>query len=364
MSLDLYTPEAVRQRCGSMLALAEAGGLRHLRFVPEKLNEAAAFVAWITRERFPDLRVPLHSRWRHFGAGGVDRSLLYPPDPAGRLELCTLSVLLDAGAGARWDYQEPESGLALRRSEGLAVASLHAYRAGLLRADPTSLMACSERSLAKAFQVTPTNKLEGLAGRAALLRRLGAVLSDAGMERLAELFAPLRAGGTVQARDILVLLLHTLRPIWPRLNGDVWDHPDLGPVPFHKLSQWLSYSLAETLEMEGITVSAMDALTGLAEYRNGGLMLDSGVLAFADTRLITQPLPVDHPAIVEWRALTVALLDRLAPVIRTMLGPAGATLSLGQILEGGTWEAGRRLALARRGDLSPPINIISDGSVF
>ncbi len=364
MTLDLFTPEAVRQRCASMLALAEEGRLRHLRLVPEKLDDAAAFVAQVTRDRFPDLNVPLHSRWRHFSAGGVDRSGLYPADPAGRLELCTLSVLLDAGAGPRWEYHEPATGLVLRRSEGLAVASLHAYRTGLLRADAAFLTACSDHALADTFQASASNPLDGLTGRAALLRRLGAALRVARVKRLAELFAPLRTGPRVPARDILLLVLHALRPIWPGSNGDVWDHPDLGPVPFHKLSQWLSYSLAETLEIEGIAVSALEALTGLAEYRNGGLMLDSGALAFTDASLASTSLPVGHPAIVEWRALTVALLDRMAPMIRTILGPDAAALSLGQILEGGTWEAGRRLALARRGDLSPPINIISDGSVF
>ena len=50
---------------------------------------------------------------------------------------------------------------------------------------------------------------------------------------------------------------------------------------------------------------------------------------------------------MEWRALTVALLDRLAPLVRERLG--AADLPLASILEGGTWVAGRRLADARRG---------------
>ena len=361
MTLDLFTPEAVRTQCNAVLALAQQDRLRHLRLAPQRLDNAADYVAAVTRDRFPDLRVPLHSRWRHFGAGGVDRRALYPDDPAARLELCILSVLLDAGAGSRWTYREPGTGLSLTRSEGLAVASLHAFRSGLLRADTASLAACSETALAEAFQASDANPLEGLAGRAALLRRLGAVLQDRNASRLSDLFAPLRTGAGVTARDILILVLRTLPPIWPRPEGDVWQHPDIGPVPLHKLSQWLSYSLTETLEMEGITVTGLDALTGLAEYRNGGLFLDTGVLSLRDPSLAGQPLPVDHLAIVEWRATTVALLDRLTPMIRLRLG---TPLSLGQILEGGTWEAGRRLAQERRGDLSPPLRIISDGSVF
>ena len=45
-------------------------------------------------------------------------------------------------------------------------------------------------------------------------------------------------------------------------------------VPFHKLSQWLSYSLIESLERSGLKVLHIDQLTGLAEYRNGGLFVD------------------------------------------------------------------------------------------
>ena len=55
-----------------------------------------------------------------------------------------------------------------------------------------------------------------------------------------------------------------------------------GLVPLHKLSQWLAYSLIEPLQTSGIGVTDIDGLTGLAEYRNGGLFVDTGVLAFRD----------------------------------------------------------------------------------
>jgi len=49
-------------------------------------------------------------------------------------------------------------------------------------------------------------------------------------------------------------------------------------VPFHKLSQWLAYSLIEPLEAAGIAVDGLGDLTALAEYRNGGLLVDLGVI--------------------------------------------------------------------------------------
>ena len=105
-------------------------------------------------------------------------------------------------------------------------------------------------------------------------------------------------------------------------------------------------------------------MTGLAEYRNGGLFIDLGVLRLRDPALAPAPLAPSHPAIVEWRALTVALLDRLAPMIRTRLGRTEDELPLACVLQGGTWDAGRKIARERRADGSPPLAVLSDGSVF
>ncbi|MDP3376399.1 MAG: DUF1688 family protein, partial [Hydrogenophaga sp.] len=67
--------------------------------------------------------------------------------------------------------------------------------------------------------------------------------------------------------------------------------------------------------------------------------------------------------IVEWRALTVALLDELAPLVRAELGLSAEQMPLACVLEGGTWAAGRLLAQRLRDGL-PPLNIVSDGTVF
>jgi hypothetical protein len=138
----------------------------------------------------------------------------------------------------------------------------------------------------------------------------------------------------------------------------------VGRVPFHKLSQWLTYTLCEPLEESGIRITGSDELTGLAEYRNGGLFVDGGVLVAKHARALTVPHEVWSPLVVEWRALTVALLDRIAVEIRRQLGLRPDQLALAQVLEGGTWRAGRQLARERRPDGSPPIRVHSDGTVF
>jgi hypothetical protein len=137
-----------------------------------------------------------------------------------------------------------------------------------------------------------------------------------------------------------------------------------GLMPLHKLSQWLAYSLIEPLQTAGIQVSDIDGLTGLAEYRNGGLFVDTGVLAFRDAEAVRREHEVASPLVVEWRALTVALLDRLADGVRRRLGLDATALPLAKILQGGTWAAGRSLARERRADASPPVKVISDGTVF
>src|SRR6185369_8194237 len=151
-----------------------------------KLPDAARFTAELTRTRFPDLEVPPHSRFGHFEAGGVKRLAalehalrnLSPHERARTLiDLVVVSVLLDAGAGMRWRYREPDTGCTLGRSEGLAIASLTWAKSGALssrgepyQVDAKGLSAVSEASLRAAFQVDADNPLVGVEGRVHLLR--------------------------------------------------------------------------------------------------------------------------------------------------------------------------------------------------
>jgi hypothetical protein len=179
----------------------------------------------------------------------------------------------------------------------------------------------------------------------------------------------------VSAPDLLRKLLEGFGPIWMTGSaeggvalGDTWRHPYAGGsgatagwVPFHKLSQWLAYSLFEPLEWAGRNITDRDALTGLPEYRNGGLLLDTGVLALNDPDEAQRAHDAGSDLVVEWRALTVALLDELATLVRVRLGMP--ELPLACILEGGTWAAGREIAQQKRGG-EPPLVIHSDGTVF
>lgn len=404
-ALALLSAEAVRDRAGRMLALAEADALPHFKLNLDRLGSVADLVIATIRSNYPDGNVPFHARWRHFVVAGEDRWAAIAQaaawtDAASRarseFDLAIVSVLLDAGAGPDWRYHDAMTGQRIGRSEGLALASLDMFAAGIfsassaepLRADAERLAALDVADLRRGLQVGEDNPLVGLEGRADLLRRLGAhiaahadVFGRHDGPRPGGLFDHLTAaavGGTLAAPEILRAVLRQLGPIWPsRLSlggvplGDCWRHPALvtddatsGLVPLHKLSQWLSYSLIEPMQRAGLTVTAIDGLTGLAEYRNGGLFVDAGVLDFRDAADASRAHAVESSLVVEWRALTVALLDRLADLVRQRLGLDAEAFPLAKLLEGGTWAAGRRLAFERRPDGSPPVKVVSDGTVF
>ena len=397
----LLSARAVRARSHAVLDHVAAGRSPHWRWEPSRLAATVAAVVETTRASYPDLRVPVHSRWRHFEAGGVDRWAALA-DAAGlagaaqrlerarvRIDLVIPSVLLDAGAGAAWHYDDAAHGQRLSRSEGLGVASFDWFARGgwsadaaaPLRTDAAALAAVTPDALAGAFQVGADNTLVGLDGRAALLRRLGEVMAatpavfgvPARLGNMLDFLLMQAEGDRIDADVVLGTLLRALGPVWPgRLSlegvnlGDCWHHSATadGWMPFHKLTQWLTYSLLEPLADAGLHVTGLDALTGLPEYRNGGLLLDTGLLVPASGALPTVLLSVDDPAIVEWRAVTVAALDLIAEGVRATLGLSAEAFPLACVLEGGTWATGRRLAAARRPGGAPPLNIASDGTVF
>ncbi|MCG8443639.1 MAG: URC4/urg3 family protein [Caulobacterales bacterium] len=401
----LLTAAAVREGGQRMLALALDDRLDDWTVRMERLPAAADLVADVTRAAYPRLDPPFHARWRHLVFDGRDlwgdaaaAADWASPAAKGRaaFDLAITSVLLDAGAGPDWRFRDPASGRVAQRSEGLAVASFRWFAAGgfsrspsdPLRADAAALSAVDAAQTLAAFQASADNPLVGAEGRAALLNRLGeAVAARPDLfaredePRPGGLFDALAAraeGGRLPAAALLETLLDGLGGIWPERPtlegvslGDCWPHPALtgpapadGYVPFHKLSQWLAYSLVEPLEEAGFVVEDVDALTGLAEYRNGGLFVDVGVLAPRDRAGLARAHGVDSAFVVGWRALTVALLDAVAAPVRERLGVSAADFPLACVLEGGTWAAGRAIARERRADGGPPFAILSDGTVF
>ncbi|RKO84911.1 hypothetical protein BDK51DRAFT_15689 [Blyttiomyces helicus] len=369
---------------------------------------------------------PLIAAWREAGADDIEvvRRLV---------DLFVVSVLVDAGAGDAWTYRadgEPVGpGGPYVRSEGLALASLDWFARGGLSSDPSgaphrvdadALQRLAVAELEAAFQVSAENPLVGAAGRTELLRRLGAVCvahprffagttAAGGPARPGNmvdflLTHPTTTHDAASGRPTVIhvsalweVVMDGISGIWPATRtavagtslGDVWPSTAMAAiraadptsaglpaeaaplVAFHKLSQWLTYSLMEPIALLGVRFAGVDGMTGLAEYRNGGLLVDMGVITLKPdvrARFAEGQLPrfaVHDDAVVEWRALTVAILDKVGEAVRKSLGMSGEELPLVKVLEAGTWKAGREIAAKLRPKTKgPPIEIISDGTVF
>lgn len=285
-------------------------------------------------------------------------------------------------------------------------------------------MSMTDEKLATGFQVSDQNPILGVDSRAALLRSLGGsllenpdVFGEQGrpgnlVGKIAQPIAQymictltclpdymIKAAENSSELDVLKFwdVLQTLLiPCWPKdrttVNGfpigDAWPlstlktHTDpskadditAGIQPFHKLTQWLTYSLMVPFQrILGMKWKNTDSLTALPEYRNGGLFVDLGAITLKKEayergiKASGQELPLfdaGDDVIVEWRALTLSLLDRVYESIVSRMGQ-GVHLSMAQVLEAGTWKSGREIAAQRRPETkSSPIIIRSDGTVF
>jgi hypothetical protein len=412
--------------------LAEQGKLLYFDYHPEKEADIVAFCAEIIKRDFGDKYnlIPPHSRWRHFDIDDhrIDRAIsswksaLQPPDNVEickrLLDLFLVSVLLDAGAGSQWKYNEKSTGKVYNRSEGLAIASLDMFLDGFFsgmpdqphRVDAAGLSRVTVDGTQVAMQVdAATNPMSGIEGRTSLLTGLAKALlghpeffgAEGRPGNLIDYISTQSIKNELTGEtsfDVAVLfdaLIRGLDTIWPSRTkigntslGDVWPCETLSKnrgrnesttddlIPFHKLTQWLTYSLIEPIsKVLKWKVDGMENMTGLPEYRNGGLLVDFGVLTlkeaqfsqfYPDPESKIPRLPPSHPAIIEWRAMTVIELDRILEKLNNSLDLVQPNLlTLPQVLESATWKGGREIAKQKRPETGgPPIDIESDGTVF
>ncbi|KAF8513594.1 hypothetical protein BU17DRAFT_53148 [Hysterangium stoloniferum] len=424
----LKTLPSIRERCIRVYELAKQDRLEFFKYSPEKEAEVVNFCINIIQRDFGSNynSIPPHGRWRHFDTGRprISSLILEWSKTNSELEVCKriidlflVSVLLDAGAGNTWTYREEGSDHKYQRSEGLAIASLDMFRAGIFsgesrqpyRVDADGLSHLTAERVSSAMQVSASNPMTGIDGRATLLANLAKALRSNPtffgpdgrpgnmLDFLASESLPSESpeyNARIHVSVLWTILIDGLAVIWPGSRtqlagislGDVWpcsalksSNPNAADsaddlVPFHKLSQWLAYSLIEPIEkILKWKVEGTEDLTGLPEYRNGGLLVDLGVLSlrpdvidrffYPDESSSIPRLPPSHPAIIEWRAMTVIELDRIAEMIRKNLD--SPRLSLAQVLESATWKGGREIAKQKRPTTGgPPIDIESDGTVF
>ncbi|KAL7791441.1 hypothetical protein V8C37DRAFT_157120 [Trichoderma ceciliae] len=428
---------AVRERAKALLEKAEENKLVHFDVDMNKFPDVVTFVAGLIKRdhEAPFQDIPSHGRYQHFCVGGRDRiaELLGSwPESVDNAERCRrlidlflVSVLLDAGAGTTWTYKSVENGKVYRRSEGIAIASLEMFKSGIFSASPTNkhqvdkvgLRALTVAKIASGMQADPDNELVGLEGRTELLVKLADSLEEnveyfGADGRPGNMIDHLLSHPATQASSILIvplpvlwnILMDGLSSIWPTRTaingvplGDAWSCealPTTGSnswesiLPFHKLTQWLAYSLMQPMQsLLNMYFAGTELLTGLPEYRNGGLFVDLGVLTLKENDMarglanygayckqsgikaieVAPMFEASDDVIVEWRGLTVALLDRLCEQVNVALEVEldGHEMTLAQLMEAGSWKGGREIAeINRPNTKEPPILIDSDGTVF
>lgn len=397
---ELRELTTVRARTAKVFELAKAGKSDHFNLHMDKLPACVDFVLDVTKKNYPDFKsIPYHSRWRHFRPNDVEKlAATWKCDEVEKarrlIDLVTVSVFLDAGAGNAWHYIDAD-GVRQERSEGLAIATFDMFKDGIFSSDPAvpcrvnsvGLANMTTKQFAKGLQLSENNPITGFDGRFQLLQRLGKALEQFPEYFGDEICRPgniidylLRNADSKKSVSLKVLwkaVILGFEPIWPAhlsgvRRGDVWAYSPLKVigssgsdlVPFHKLSQWLTYSLLEPLESLNIQLTELELMTGLAEYRNGGLFVDMGVITPKLPETLKMDFDPGNEFVVEWRALTVQLVDTVWAEILKRTGMTKEQLPLAKILQGGTWAAGRLAAMNQRGNRTAPISVRSDGTVF
>ncbi|KAI9315870.1 hypothetical protein BX666DRAFT_1952323 [Dichotomocladium elegans] len=431
---------SVRERCFRVQEAASRKRLAHFDVDLSKLDDMVHIIVSLMKRDFINTsEIPVFGRWRHFDVGGRPRirqlidgawAGIDKTEQTRRvIDLFVVSVLMDIEPSLRYQYVEQDTGKVFKRQEGIAIACLDMFKAGAFSSDPRmphrvdseALLGFTLEKIMQGLHVT--SLFDGLQDRVDLLRHLGQLLEHrqdyfgAGVNghRPGNLMDYLMSHPTtINTKKGPLIHLETLWPIVQDM-GELWaaseesngkgGTPELGDVwpcdsirvehtsnqldhyvSFHRLSQWLVYSLVEPMEkLLGATIEGTEQLTVLPESRNGGLLIDTGFLTLkpADVErgldnyrknalLPGQPkvevVPMfdfNDPVVVEWRALTVAYLDIVAERVRTTLNASRKSLSLSQLIQGGTWNAGRELAeISRPNTQMPPIVIKPDRRVL
>ncbi|GAA5814308.1 hypothetical protein MFLAVUS_007802 [Mucor flavus] len=423
---------SVRERCYKVQEAANRNRLIHFDVDSTKLDDMIQFVVLIIKRDFDSPSdIPVYSRWRHFDIGGNPRltNLMKSWTALGQssleqtrklIDILVVACLMDMKPCQSYVYTEHATGRVWKRKDGIAVAILDMFLSGTFssdssqphRVDSEALSTISYETVSRGLQFSHHNEFTGIAERVELLNHLGLVL-----QRRKDYFgdAVQRPGNmmdylldhpnTIKTKKGPLISIETIWPVVQEMGelwasedgiggtpglGDVWPCKAIGTednmVSFHKLSQWLVYSLIEPMEkLLGATIEGTDLLTPLPDYCNGGFLIDTGFLTLktadydrgirnyhTNSLLPSQPkvevapmFDMSDPVVTEWRALTIAYLDVVAERVRQSFRLSKKLLSLSQLIQGGTWSAGRELAeISRPNTHEPPIVIKIDKRVI
>jgi hypothetical protein len=166
---NLRSLETIRERCQQIFELAKNNKTKYFTLHLENLDKVVDFVVSVGKKQYPDLVIPYHSRWRHFNDTAVSElERKWKCDAYERcrreLDLATISVLMDAGAGSRWHYIDRDANR-VERSEALALATFDMFEDGVFSSDQAmphrvnsmGLKNLTFKHLCKGFQISDHN---------------------------------------------------------------------------------------------------------------------------------------------------------------------------------------------------------------
>ncbi|MEP3046708.1 MAG: DUF1688 family protein [Roseibium sp.] len=398
--LRFFDPDEIRDRANGYLEKAIAGKLTHMSVDLDKLPNALIRVLETTKVTYPDFQIPPYGVWRAFEVGGVDRwgAIANARDFASAEEMLTaaadlaiLAALMNTTRPNGWSYIEPNTGAQVEGKQASALAAFNMFAAGSFsadlsdpfRVDAETLIRIPSDELAAGLQWDPFTGDDGIQNMQRHLKRFGEALalrSDLFGEgqitrpgllakRLAEI-----GKGTVDATAVLDQLLEALVPVWD--GGAVLEEITLGDsfahsadanrgeiMPFHLCAQEMVYSLVEPFAWAGCEVANLESLTSPSDLDHAALFTGTDVLQVRDG-FENSDLGTNQDRMVEIRAVTIGLMDKMADMLRTELDVASDQLPLTCVLEGGTSRAGAQILRENGPQVQNLGSFMNPGSVF
>jgi hypothetical protein len=385
---NLLSAEAVRTRCGAVLEAALAGDLDHVAADLSRLPDTVGKTVAAIEAAYPDHQIPPFGCWRFFEADEVDRWAVLAgtrnfETPSAMLrsaaDLAITSHCVSVPVNSAWEWSDPVTGRAYPGRTGLGLGILSMFAAGSFSADPADPMRVDAHALirlegaevAYGLQLDWNRDGDTIKAIADLLKRLGEAtgmrpdLFEVDNETrpgiLADRLAVKSDGAPIDLSECLAELQNGLSPMWAGgaalgdvVLGDAFHHSALlqgeagaGIVPFHLVPQEIAYALVEPFAWAGLETSALDSLTGLANLEHALLFLDAGAMSLKQGpgSVLEGQEALDRA--IELRAVSVALMDRIADALRQELDAPSEALPLTCIMEGGTVRAGKKITSER-----------------
>ncbi|WP_269583872.1 DUF1688 family protein [Roseibium sp. Sym1] len=401
-ALALFQPDEIRRKAHMMLGLAAEGRLDHAGVDLDRLDTAVATVLETTKENYPDFQIPPYGVWRGFEAGGIDRWQAMASARgfetaeemlAAAADLAIVGIAMTTMHPVGWSYEDRMTETVVTGTQASALAAFHMFASGSFssqmtdpyRVDAEALVRMDLVELAAGLQWDDVDDADYLKAMQRHLKRLGEALAlrpdlfgegETTRPGLLAVKLARQSDAAIDAGQLLDRILEALAPVWEggATSGDIWlgdsfVHSALpgndihAIIPFHLAAQQMVYSLVEPFAWAGFEVAGLDRLTAPADLAHAALFVHSGVLTIRENGDTLSPEAV-RDRMIEIRALTLALTDRLAERLASGLGMTLDQVPFTCILEGGTSRAGIRLLEQAPENIRNLGKILNPGAVF